>query len=174
MAKLQMHPQRTTQSTSSSNQKNRRRINPRRSNELQHLCTKITPAPILVHSLSLDHCRSGDLARVAELADALASGASDSNIVQVQPLSRAPHIDIYKHMWYNIQHKLCLIISSRKAIFVCLTSLSCQNPPLPPPSEAPFHLRNASFAQGYHLAYAAQKENKPPVPAQHRICPPYS
>ncbi len=29
-------------------------------------------------------------ARVAELADALASGASDSNIVQVQPLSRAP------------------------------------------------------------------------------------
>ena len=99
-------------------------------------------------------------ARVAELADALASGASDSNIVQVQPLSRAPHIDIYKHMWYNLQHKLCLIISSRKAIFVCLTSLSCQNPPLPPPSEAPFHLRNASFAQGYHLAYAAQKEKQ--------------
>ena len=29
-------------------------------------------------------------ARVAELADALASGASSSNTVQVQPLSRAP------------------------------------------------------------------------------------
>ncbi len=27
---------------------------------------------------------------MAELADALASGASDSNIVQVQPLSRVP------------------------------------------------------------------------------------
>ena len=32
----------------------------------------------------------GNVARVAELADALASGASDSNVVQVQPLSRAP------------------------------------------------------------------------------------
>ena len=35
--------------------------------------------------------RDGGHARVAELADALASGASLSNQVQVQPLSRAPH-----------------------------------------------------------------------------------
>ena len=35
---------------------------------------------------------------MAELADALASGASDSNIVQVQPLSRAPNPDFLKNL----------------------------------------------------------------------------
>ncbi len=45
---------------------------------------KVNSSLISVSVIKYNH------ARVAELADALASGASSSNRVQVQPLSRAP------------------------------------------------------------------------------------
>ena len=55
------------------------------------------------------------LARVAELADALASGASDSNIVQVQPLSRAPS---------NIDNPMVVYITYREIVDLLVRSNS--------------------------------------------------
>ena len=45
-------------------------------------------------------------ARVAELADALASGASDRKVVEVRVLSRAPKASLLKMAWLAFQREI--------------------------------------------------------------------
>ncbi len=61
-------------------------------------------------------------ARVAELADALASGASDSNVVQVQPLSRAPKLQNLENFHF-ITIAICKNDFRKTTSYVRLSSL---------------------------------------------------